>query len=416
LHVKFAGNTLFKTPAMCYSNATKKHMAATSTGQTKSAASALTNRQRFLDACRCKVVDRPPVWLMRQAGRALPEYRKLKEKYSFLELVQTPELAAEVTLQPIHRFDFDAAILFSDILVVAEGLGQKYRFDENNGVQMDFALRSAADIARLDVNALGERLQYVPRALKLVKNALGDRTALIGFAGSPWTLATFMMEGGRAERYTRALTLFRGDRKTFYALAEKLTVAITTYLQMQITAGADVLQIFDSHGGQLAPTEFQEASGRWMKEIIAALKGRAGSPLPAAGTRSDDGAHGLSRHSRATAEVTRPTSVPIIVFSPGTHGNWDDLLTTGANVLGVDWQFPLAQARRLLPGNIGLQGNLAPTLLSDSTPEVVAAETSLLLENMRGRKGYIFNLGHGVPPGAKLENIAALVKTVRNFK
>jgi uroporphyrinogen decarboxylase len=386
-----------------------------STGQPKSAARALTNRRRFLDACRCKAVDRPPVWLMRQAGRALPEYRKLKEKYSFLELVQTPELAAEVTIQPIHRFDFDAAILFSDILVVAEGLGQKYRFDENNGIQMDFALRSAADIARLDVNALGERLQYVPRALKLVKTALGDRTALIGFAGSPWTLATFMMEGGRAERYTRALTLFREDRKTYYALAEKLTAAVTTYLQMQIVAGVDVLQIFDSHGGQLAPTEFQEASGRWMKEIITAL----GAPSTASAREAGVQASACSEDTlkrelqRANSEVGVP---PVIVFSPGTHDNWDDLLATGANVLGIGWQFPLAQVRRLLPGNIGLQGNLAPSLLSDSTPEVVAAETSRLLEDMRGRKGYIFSLGHGVPPGAKLENIAALVGTVRNFK
>ena len=353
----------------------------------KSAAGALTNRQRFLDACHCKTVDRPPVWLMRQAGRALPEYRKLKEKHSFLELVQIPELAAEVTLQPVRRFDFDAAILFSDILVVAEGLGQKYRFDENNGIQMDFALRTAADIERLDVKALSERLQYIPRTLKLVKTALGDHTALIGFAGSPWTLATFMMEGGRTERYTRALTLFREDRKTYCALTEKLTAAITVYLQMQIAAGVDALQIFDSHGGHLAPAEFQEASGRWMNEIISRLKPQASSPKP-----------------------------PIIIFSPGTYGNWDDLFATGANVLGIDWQFPLAQARRLLPGSIGLQGNLAPALLSDSTPEVVIAETSRLLEDMRGRKGYIFNLGHGVPPGAKLENIAALVGAVRNFK
>jgi uroporphyrinogen decarboxylase len=382
-------------------------MATASAGQIKSAVCALTNRQRFLDACRCKAVDRPPVWLMRQAGRALPEYRKLKEKHPFLELVQTPELAAEVTLQPIRRFDFDAAILFSDILVVAEGLGQKYHFDENNGIQMDFALRSAADIARLDVNALGEHLEYVSRTLKLVKTALGDRTALIGFAGSPWTLATFMMEGGRAERYTRALTLFREDRKTYCALAEKLTAAIAAYLQMQIDAGVDALQIFDSHGGQLAPTEFQEASGRWMKEIIAAVKqGRAGSPSTP---------RKISARSE-TAPYLSNNEVPVIVFSLGTHGNWDDLLATGASVLGVDWQFPLAQARKLLPDNIGLQGNLAPALLSDTTPEVVAAETSRLLEDMRGRKGYIFNLGHGVPPGAKLENIAALVGTVKNFK
>jgi uroporphyrinogen decarboxylase len=373
-----------------------KNMAPASAGQPKSAARALTNRQRFLNACRCKSVDCPPVWLMRQAGRALPEYHKLKEKHSFLELIQTPELAAEVTLQPIRRFDFDAAILFSDILVVAEGLGQKYHFDENNGIQMDFALRSAADIARLDVNALGEHLEYVPRALRLVKTALGDRTALIGFAGSPWTLATFMMEGGRAERYTRALTLFREDRKIYFALAEKLTAAITAYLQMQIAAGVDALQIFDSHGGQLAPTEFQEASGRWMQEIVAALCERR-------------------IHSAAVID-RRYNHVPIIVFSLGTHGNWGDLLATGASVLGIDWQFPLAQARKLLPDNIGLQGNLAPALLSDATPEVVADETSRLLEDMRGRKGYIFNLGHGVPPTAKLENIAALVGTVKNFK
>ena len=364
--------------------------------QTESAGRALTTRRRFLDACRCKAVDRPPVWLMRQAGRALPEYRKLKDRHSFLELIRTPELAAEATLQPIRRFDFDAAILLSDILVVAEGLGQKYRLDENKGIQMDFALRSAADIARLDVNALGERLQYVPRALKLVKTALGDRTALIGFAGSPWTLATFMMEGGRAERYTRALTLFREDRKTYFALAEKLTAAVTTYLQMQIEAGVDALQIFDSHGGHLAPPEFQEASGRWMKDIVAALCERR-------------------IHSAAVTD-RRYSHVPVIVFSPGTHNNWNDLLATGTNVLGIDWQFPLAQARKLLPGNIGLQGNLAPALLSDSTPEVVTAETSRLLEDMRGRKGHIFNLGHGVPPAAKLENIAALVEMVRNFK
>ena len=391
---------------MCYSNVTKKHMTAGPAEQTKSAARTLTNRRRFLDACRCKAVDRPPVWLMRQAGRALPEYRKLKAKHSFLELVRTPELAAEVTLQPIRRFDFDAAILFNDILVVAEGLGQKYHFDENNGIQMDFALRSTADIARLDTAALVERLQYVPRALKLVKTALGDRTALIGFAGSPWTLATFMMEGGRAERYTRALTLFRENRKTYFALAKKLTVAITAYLQMQIAAGVDALQIFDSHGGHLAPAEFQEASGRWMKEIVAALKGRAGSPSTP---------RKISVRS-PTAPYLSNDKVPIIVFSPGTHNNWDDLLTTGANVLGIDWQFPLAQARKLLPGNIGLQGNLAPALLSDATPEVVAAETSRLLEDMRGRKGYIFNLGHGVPPGAKLGNITVLVETVRGFK
>ena len=222
-------------------------------GPPRPAVTALTSRRRFLNACACQPVDRPPVWLMRQAGRVLPEYRSLRQKHSFLELVQTPELAAEVTLQPVRRFGFDAAILFSDILVTAEGLGQKYCFDEKNGIQMDFALRSAADIARLDARTLPERLQYVPRALRLVKAALGDQTALIGFAGSPWTLATFMAEGGGAEQYTRALALFRKDRKAYFELAEKLTAAVVAHLQMQIESGVDAVQIFDSHGGLLAP-------------------------------------------------------------------------------------------------------------------------------------------------------------------
>jgi len=359
-------------------------------------------RRRFLDACGCRPVDRPPVWLMRQAGRALPEYRALKEKHSFLELVQTPELAVEITLQPVRRFGFDAAILFSDILVIPEAMGQSYRFPETGGLEMDFAVRTRADVERLSVEQATGRLGYTDQALRRLRRELGDRTALIGFAGSPWTLATFMMEGGRAEKYTRALNLFREDRKTFYALAEKLTAAITAYLQMQIAAGVDVLQIFDSHGGLLAPTEFQEASGRWMRDIISALnQGRAGNPMPAA-----TGAPG----------VKRPANVPVIVFSLGTHGNWDDLLATGAPVLGIDWQFPLVQARRLLPADIALQGNLPPALLSDATPEAVARETRAVLEAMRGRPGHIFNLGHGLPPTARLENIAALVETVKSFK
>src|SRR5690348_14582753 len=164
----------------------------------------ITNRERFLNACACAPVDRPPVWLMRQAGRALPEYRALKEKHSFLELVQTPELATEVTLQPIRRFGFDAAILFSDILVLAEGLGQPYKFRDRGGIEMDFLIRSPADIERLEVERVTERLQYVAKALPSIKSALGGQTALIGFAGSPWTLANFMVEGGGVKEYTRA--------------------------------------------------------------------------------------------------------------------------------------------------------------------------------------------------------------------
>jgi uroporphyrinogen decarboxylase len=285
-------------------------------------------------------------------------------------------------LQPVRRFGFDAAILFSDILVIPEAMGQPYRFRETGGIEMDFKIQSAADIEKLSVEHVCEKLNYVAAALKILRKELGEKTALIGFSGSPWTLATFMMEGGSAEKFTKAKALFAADKKTFSALMDKLSAAVTAYLQMQIAAGADALQIFDSHGGHLLEPDFQQASGRWMKEIISHLGSK----------------------------------VPIIAFSLGTHGNWKDLATTGANVIGIDWQFSLAEARKLLPEKIGIQGNLNPALLAEAAPEKVVAETNRLLAEMRGRDGYIFNLGHGVPPAAKLENIAALVETVKNFK
>ena len=364
--------------------------------------SALTARERFIRAAHCQPVDRPPVWLMRQAGRALPEYRKLKETYTFVQLVQNPELAVEVTLQPVRRFGFDAAILFSDILVIPEAMGQTYHFKETGGVVMDFAVTSKTDIEKLSVERVVERLSYVDKALRLTRKELGDQTALIGFSGSPWTLATFMMEGASVPKYSRALQLFREDPKTYFTLAEKLTAAVTAYLQMQIAAGVDALQIFDSHGGHLAPTEFQEASGRWIKEIITAI-----------GTPSTASASFNKLTHRAESVLGAPS---VIAFSLGTHGNWNDLIATGANVIGIDWQTSLAEARKLIPENIGLQGNLPPSLISDATPEVVARETKIILETMRGRAGHIFNLGHGLTPGAKLENIAALVETVKGFK
>jgi len=336
------------------------------------------NRRRFLDACHCRPVERPPVWLMRQAGRALPEYRALKEKHSFLELVQTPELAAEVTLQPIRRFDFDAAILFSDILVVAEGLGQRYQFRERGGIQMEFLLKTASDIERLEVEAVTERLQYVAQTLPLVRTALGGRTALIGFAGSPWTLANFMVEGGGVKEYTKAKALLYSEPQLFARLMQKLTRAVTAFLELQIDAGVDAVQIFDSLGGVLSDANFDAASGAWMKEIVGALKGR----------------------------------VPVIVFARGVHSNWDDLAGLGAQVLGIDWNARLAEIGERLPADIGVQGNLDPFLLT-TTPAAVAAETRRLLREMRGRPGHIFNLGHGVPPNAKLENIASLVECVR---
>ena len=346
-----------------------------------STAAPLTGRERFRRAARCQPVDRPPVWLMRQAGRALPEYRKLKETHTFVQLVQNPELAVEVTLQPVRRFGFDAAILFSDILVIPEALGQTYHFKETGGVQMDFAVTTRADIEKLSVERVVEKLNYVDRALKMLRQELGAETALIGFSGSPWTLATFMMEGASVPKYSRALRLFQQDPKTYCLLAEKLTLAVTAYLQMQIAAGVDAVQLFDSHGGHLSAAEFPEASGRWMRGIISQLGGK----------------------------------VPATVFSLGTHGNWQDLIDTGANVLGIDWQTPMADARKIIPAHIAMQGNLTPSLIVEATPEAVAQETQKILEAMRGRPGHIFNLGHGLTPGATLENIAALVDTVKKF-
>jgi len=318
---------------------------------------------------------------MRQAGRALPEYRALKQKYSFLQLVQNPELATEVTLQPIRRFDFDAAILFSDILVIAEGLGQPYEFKDQGGIQMAFLVKSAAEVEKLEVERVTERLQYVAKALPLIKSELKGRTALIGFAGSPWTLANFMVQGGGVREYTKAKALFYSEPGLFARLMEKLTAAITEFLRLQIQAGADAVQIFDSLGGVLSDGHYAEASGLWIKQIVAGLGGQ----------------------------------VPVIVFSKGTHGNWSDLAGTGANVLGVDWNIRLADVAARLPANVGVQGNLDPFLLT-TTPEIVRAEVSRILCEMKRRPGHIFNLGHGVPPNATIENMASLVETVRNHR
>jgi uroporphyrinogen decarboxylase len=340
----------------------------------------LTSRQRFLNACHCLPVDHPPIWLMRQAGRVLPEYRALKEKHSFLQLVQTPELAARVTLQPIRRFGFDAAILFSDILVVAEAMGQSYHFRNEGGIAMEFALESALDIEQLEVNAIVERLQYVAETLAILKGTLGKQTALIGFAGSPWTLANFMLEGGSAKEFTKAKTLFYSNPALFQQLSAKLTAAVAEFLKMQIASGVDAIQIFDSLGGSLAANAYEEASAQWIRQIICDLGDR----------------------------------VPVILFAKGVHGAWDDLMGTGAQVFGVDWATSLHEVKTRIPKNFGIQGNLDPVLLHTS-PKIVAAQTQRILSEMEGRHGHIFNLGHGVPPTAKLENIESLITTVHSY-
>ncbi|MCF7848066.1 MAG: uroporphyrinogen decarboxylase [Kiritimatiellales bacterium] len=353
----------------------------TKKGQPRPAANPSNCRERFLGACRCRPVDRPPIWMMRQAGRSLPEYRTLKEGHPFTELVQDPAMAAEVTLQPIRRFGYDAAVVFSDILVVAEAMGQKYELMEKGGVKMDFQLNSKADVGKLDPARVLEHTAYTPEAIRHVRRELGNERAIIGFAGSPWTLASFMVEGGSSRENTRSRALLYSEPELFRALLEKITEATITYLTAQIAAGADAIQLFDSQGGTLAPNVFWEISGRWMKQIIDAL----------------------------------PSETPTIVFARNVHHNWGEVVQTGADALGIDWGLRLRDVCALIPDTVAVQGNLDPALLM-ATPEAAIAETQKILEEMRGRNGFIFNLGHGVPPDASIESIQAVAKTVQSFE
>jgi uroporphyrinogen decarboxylase len=341
----------------------------------------MTSRERFLQAVACQPLDRPPVWVMRQAGRYLPEYRALKAKSSFLEMVRTPELAAEVTLQPLRRFALDAAIIFSDILVVPEALGQGYRFREEGGIAMEFRLENRAQLDRLEPAGVAERLDYMAQSLALVKRELKGERALLGFGGSPWTLATYMVEGGSSEDFSRIKELFYTDRAFFDALMEKLTAAVIEFFRMQIRAGADAIQIFDSWGGIIAGQDYEAASLRWMRRIVAEM----------------------------------PKDFPVILYAKGCPLQLSDMAFSGAKVLGVDWTVDLGVVRRLVPANVALQGNLDPVLMN-TTPEIVRREAGRLLETMRGANGHIFNLGHGIMPSAKVECMEALVGTVAAWR
>ncbi len=342
----------------------------------------MTSRQRFLAACSCQPLERPPLWVMRQAGRYLPEYRELKARSSFLEMVRTPELAMEVTLQPLRRFALDAAILFSDILVIPEALGQPYSFRDTGGIAMGFRLETRAQVdALLAPETVPERLTYVGETLRRLRRELGDNKALLGFGGSPWTLATYMVEGGSSEDFERIKLLFYTDRALFDALLEKLTASLIAYFRMQIEAGADAIQIFDSWGGIIAGPDYEAASLKWIRRIIDAL----------------------------------PRDFPIILYAKGTAPHLTDQAFSGARVISVDWTCDLAITRRNLPANIALQGNLDP-LLMQTTPEIVRREASRLLESMRGTSGHIFNLGHGITPRAQVECMETLVETVTGWR
>lgn len=338
----------------------------------------MTSRERFLAACACQPLERPPIWVMRQAGRYLPEYRALKAQSSFLEMVRTPDLAMEVTLQPLRRFALDAAILFSDILVIPEALGQPYAFRDGGGIEMERRIETRADVDSLAPAAgVPEKLAYVANTLALLKKELAGSKALLGFGGSPWTLATYMVEGGSSDDFERSKLLFHTDRATFEALLEKLTEALIAYFRMQIAAGADAIQIFDSWGGILAGSDYEAASLQWIRRIVAAL----------------------------------PSHFPIILYARSTSPHHAAQAATGVRVLSVDWTCELDKVRRSLPANVAVQGNLDPVLMQTS-PAIVTRETSRLLDAMRGLPGHIFNLGHGITPSAKIECMEALVATV----
>jgi uroporphyrinogen decarboxylase len=346
----------------------------------------MTSRERFLAACACQPLERPPVWIMRQAGRYLPEYRELKARHGFLKMVKTPALAAEVTLQPLRRFAFDAAILFSDILVIPEALGQGYRFKDEGGIAMEYRLETRAQVGALAGAAVvPERLAYVAEALRLVKAELAGKQALLGFGGSPWTLATYMLEGGGSDDFALAKGLFYGDRATFDALLEKLTAALIAYFQMQIQAGVDAIQIFDSWGGVLAGPDYEAASLQWIRRIVAAL----------------------------------PAGFPVILYAKGAAAHHAAQAAAGLRVLSVDAtvNLPELASRLRASGNtpVALQGNLDPVLLN-TTPAVVRRETLRLLESMRGSAGHVFNLGHGILPAARIECVEALLEAVATWR
>jgi len=332
-------------------------------------------------ALRCEELNRPPVWLMRQAGRYLPEYRAMKETNTFVEMAHSPELAAEVTLQPLRRFPLDAAIIFSDILVVPEAMGQAYAFSDKGGIEMAFNVRDREGLRRLETDGAVQRLDYVGQALRRVRAEMGLDKALLGFCGSPWTLAAYMVEGGKPGALQQIREMFYRDRELFDALLEKVTGVCVEYVQMQAEAGADAVQIFDSWAG-LCPLEiYEEASLKWIRKIIAAAAGR----------------------------------VPVILYAKGMGEHLGALAGTGAQVLSLDWLVSLRGARESLPSHLAVQGNLDPALLLGSV-EITRSATLGLLDSMRGTRGHIFNLGHGLQPGTGVENVAALVEAVTGWR
>ncbi|GDY18614.1 uroporphyrinogen decarboxylase [Verrucomicrobiota bacterium] len=338
----------------------------------------MNSRDRFLAALRRQPHGRPPVWIMRQAGRYLPEYRALKAKSDFVTMVRTPDLAVEVTLQPLSRFpQLDAAILFSDILVIPEALGVGYRFRDEGGIAMERALATSADVDGLSVAGAADRLHYVYEALALLRRSLGQEKALLGFAGSPWTLACYLIEGGGSEDFPRTKAMVKSDPRLLHRLLGLLADAVAEYLTRQFAAGADAIQIFDSWAGALQGADYEEFSLRYIRAVLERL----------------------------------PVGAPVILYAKGKSPQAAALAATGVPCLGVDWTMPLSQVRRLAGRPLCLQGNLDPEFMVGEPAAAHAATMEVIADNA-GDPGHIFNLGHGITPQARVETFQAVLDAV----
>ncbi|MGB4948157.1 MAG: uroporphyrinogen decarboxylase [Candidatus Competibacter denitrificans] len=338
---------------------------------------------RLLRALFRQPTDRTPVWLMRQAGRYLPEYRATRARAGhFLALCKTPELACEVTLQPLARFPLDAAILFSDILTIPDAMALGLSFSEGEGPILARPVRSVADIGRLFVPDPEVELRYVMDAVRVIRHELAGRVPLIGFAGSPWTLATYMVEGGSSKDFSRIKGLLYDQPTLLHQLLGINTQAVIAYLSAQVAAGAQVLMVFDTWGGVLAPRAYRDFSLAYMARIVA--------------------------------EVAREASgqrVPIILFTKGGGAWLEDIAATGCDAVGVDWTVDLDDARRRIGTRVALQGNLDPATLAAS-PTSIRQQVAQTLADFGPGCGHIFNLGHGIQPWTDPEHVQALVEAV----
>mgnify|MGYP001765496060 FL=1 len=347
---------------------------------------ATLQNDRLLRALRREPVDRTPVWLMRQAGRYLPEYRAIRARAGhFMNLCQTPELACEVTLQPLARFPLDAAILFSDILTIPDAMGLGLSFSEGEGPQFARPVWSVADIARLPVPDPEVELRYVMDAVRLIRRELAGRVPLIGFAGSPWTLATYMVEGGSSKDYVRIKSLLYNQPDALHRLLDVTARAVTAYLNAQVAAGVQALMVFDTWGGILAPRAYRDFSLAYMARIVAGL------------TRVVEG---------------RP--VPVILFTKGGGAWLEDIAATGCDAVGVDWTVDLGEARQRVGDRVALQGNLDPAVLY-AAPDRIRQQVAHVLADFGPGPGHVFNLGHGIQPGVEPDAVRVLVEAVHEF-